>query len=281
MRNGMPENCSRSSCMELRAGKLLHAREHGPQCSDAELRLGCSRIPLLRNFREAMTAIRRRDALLIEANARASVSSVARRLGRGRRTRDAMSPTQQAASTDAVAAAIARQRQRQQPPIDRTRPSISTSLQPSARSVPRIMGLVLLALLPAALARIAFVGADAAWQLMLAIPIALGFEAAMLKLRRQPARPFLGDLSAPLSAVLLALLIPPVTPWWMLATGLFVAIVLAKHAFGGLGENPVNPAMAGYAALLICFPSNFVASARPWTAGGPHGSPVCTLGGIS
>ena len=145
------------------------------------------------------------------------------------------------------------------------------------------MGLVLLALLPAALARIAFVGADAAWQLLLAIPIALGFEAAMLKLRRQPARPFLGDLSAPLSAVLLALLLPPVTPWWMLATGLFVAIVLAKHAFGGLGENPFNPAMAGYAALLICFPSNFVASAPegPWTAGSPAWiACLYALGGI-
>lgn len=145
------------------------------------------------------------------------------------------------------------------------------------------MGLVLLALLPAALARIAFVGADAAWQLLLAIPVALGFEAAMLELRDQPLRPFLGDLSAPLSAVLLALLLPPLTPWWMLVTGLFVAIVLAKHAFGGLGENAFNPAMAGYAALLVCFPSNFVATVAdgPWTAGSPAWiACLYALGGI-
>lgn len=159
----------------------------------------------------------------------------------------------------------------------------ATSLQPSARGVPRIMGLVLLALLPAALARVAFVGADAAWHLLLAVPVALGFEALMLKLRKQPLRPFLGDLSAPLSAVLLVLLLPPLTPWWMLVTGLFVAIVLAKHAFGGLGGNPFNPAMAGYAALLLCFPSNFVASAAegPWTAGSPAWiACLYALGGI-
>ncbi len=145
------------------------------------------------------------------------------------------------------------------------------SFNPAARNVPRIMGLVLLALLPGALARIAFLGSDVAWLLLLAIPVALGFEAVMLKLRQQPLRPFLTDLSAPLSAALLALLLPPLTPWWMLALGLFVAIVLAKQAFGGLGENPLNPAMAGYAALLIFFPSNFDAfvATGPWSSGGP------------
>jgi len=142
---------------------------------------------------------------------------------------------------------------------------------PSVRNVPRIMGLVLLALLPGALARIAFLGADVAWLLLLAVPVALGLEASMLKLRGRPLRPFLGDLSAPLSAVLLTLLLPPLTPWWMLMLGLFVAIVLAKQAFGGLGENPFNPAMAGYATLLICFPSNFDAwvANNPWASGSP------------
>ena len=150
-------------------------------------------------------------------------------------------------------------------------------------SVARIMGLVLLALLPGALARIAFLGADVAWQLLMAVPVALGFEALMLKLQERPLRPFLGDLSAPLTATLLVLLLPPATPWWMLALGLFVAIVLAKQAFGGLGENPFNPATAGYAALLLCFPSNFAPALAdgPWTPGG-HGWVGClyAAGGI-
>jgi electron transport complex protein RnfD len=147
---------------------------------------------------------------------------------------------------------------------------------PSVRNVPRIMGLVLLALLPGALARIAFLGADVAWLLLLAVPVALGLEAMMLKLHGRPLRPFLGDLSAPLSAVLLTLLLPPLTPWWMLVLGLFVAIVLAKQAFGGLGENPFNPAMAGYAVLLLCFPSNFnsLLGNGTWVAG------MYALGGL-
>jgi electron transport complex protein RnfD len=53
---------------------------------------------------------------------------------------------------------------------------------------------------------------------------------------------------------LLALAVPPGLPWWLLAFGTAVAVLLAKHAYGGLGQNPFNPAMAGYAVLLVSFP---------------------------
>lgn len=119
------------------------------------------------------------------------------------------------------------------------------------------MGLVLLAVLPGVIAQAWLLGQGLAWQLLIAVAFGLGFEASMLTIRGRTLPPFLSDLSAPLAAILLALLLPVPTPWWMLATGAFAALVLAKHAFGGLGDNLFNPAMAGYGVLLIVFPEHF------------------------
>ena len=111
---------------ELRAGNLPHAREHGLlECSECgNCDSACpSRIPLLRNFRDAMTAIRERDAQLIEANAaRERFEHRQARLEREvveRAERD-VAMTQQAASTDAVAAAIARAKAKRQQPRNPT-----------------------------------------------------------------------------------------------------------------------------------------------------------------
>jgi electron transport complex protein RnfD len=83
---------------------------------------------------------------------------------------------------------------------------------------------------------------------------ALGFEALMLSWRRRPMRVFLGDLSAVLTAVLFALCVPPWAPWWISAVAMAAAIIFGKHIYGGLGHNVFNPAMVGYAVVLICFP---------------------------
>jgi electron transport complex protein RnfD len=56
------------------------------------------------------------------------------------------------------------------------------------------------------------------------------------------------------TAALIALSVPPSLPLWQLALGVAVAVLLAKHAYGGLGQNPFNPAMVGYAVLLVSFP---------------------------
>jgi electron transport complex protein RnfD len=56
------------------------------------------------------------------------------------------------------------------------------------------------------------------------------------------------------TALLLALTLPPLAPWWIPVLGSFIAIVVAKHLYGGIGYNPFNPAMAAYAVLLISFP---------------------------
>jgi electron transport complex protein RnfD len=128
---------------------------------------------------------------------------------------------------------------------------------PARRSVREVMGLVLLALVPGTAAHAWFFGPGVLVQIVLAVGFALSFEAAMLRLRDRPLRPFLGDLSAPLTAVLFALSMPSLAPWWVAAIGMFAAIVFAKHLYGGLGHNLFNPAMVGVAVVLLCFPRAF------------------------
>jgi electron transport complex protein RnfD len=121
-------------------------------------------------------------------------------------------------------------------------------------TVPRVMFLVLLALVPAGVAHVAVLGPGLLLHLVVAAPVALGCEAAALGLRRRPAGPALRDGSVLVTAALLAFCLPPLLPWWLTALGTAVAVLLGKHVYGGLGYNPFNPAMVGYAVLLISFP---------------------------
>ena len=120
-------------------------------------------------------------------------------------------------------------------------------------SLQQIMLQVSYALLPAIAVYSWLFGAAVLVNILLAVLLALGFEALILSLRGRPLSP-LSDGSAILTAVLLALSVPPLAPWWLLAVGVFFAIVIAKHLYGGLGFNPFNPAMIGFAVLLISFP---------------------------
>jgi len=133
---------------------------------------------------------------------------------------------------------------------------------PRPVSVQKVMGLVILALLPAVLAHWWFFGPGILVQATLAIFFALAFEAAMLKARQVPLKPFLTDLSAVLTGLLFALCVPPLSPWWIALLGMFFAIVVAKQLYGGIGNNIFNPAMLGFAVMLIAFPrelSNWLA----------------------
>jgi electron transport complex protein RnfD len=113
---------------------------------------------------------------------------------------------------------------------------------------------VLLALIPGIISYVWMFGGGVLVTLALASATALTAEAVMLKLRRRPVTPFLMDFSAVITAWLLALAIPPLAPWWLIVVGTLFAIVVAKQLYGGLGYNPFNPAMIGYAVLLISFP---------------------------
>jgi electron transport complex protein RnfD len=150
-------------------------------------------------------------------------------------------------------------------------------LQPPRRSVRATMALVLLALLPGIAVQVGWFGPGLLLQIALATAFALGFEAAMLRLRGRPLAPFLGDLSAPVTAVLFALSVPPLAPWWLAAIGMAAAIVVAKHLFGGLGHNLFNPAMVGVAVVVLCFPREFTHWLAPAGLAGDMPDPVGTL----
>jgi electron transport complex protein RnfD len=126
--------------------------------------------------------------------------------------------------------------------------------QPPATTVGGIMRQVLYALVPAVVAHVWFFGYGIVFQLVLAVGFAVGLEAVMLKLRDRPLKPFLSDYSAVVTGMLFALCMPPLAPWWVTAVGMVFAIVIAKHLYGGLGYNLFNPAMVGFAAVIVAFP---------------------------
>lgn len=130
-------------------------------------------------------------------------------------------------------------------------PHLST---PSRRSVTRVMLLVLLAGVPGIAAHLWWFGAGLLWQLVWCCLLALLIETLIASLRRLPLKPMLGDCSALVTATLLALTLPPNSPWWVGAVAVVSALLLGKHIYGGLGNNPFNPAMVGYLVVLIAFP---------------------------
>ncbi len=124
----------------------------------------------------------------------------------------------------------------------------------STSNVSSIMLQVLLALIPGTLVMFYIYGWGVLINVVLAIVFAVALEAIALYIRKRPIMPFLSDLSAIVTAWLLALALPPLMPWWILLIGIFFAIIIAKHLYGGLGYNPFNPAMIGYAVLIVSFP---------------------------
>jgi electron transport complex protein RnfD len=134
---------------------------------------------------------------------------------------------------------------------------------PPQATIRQVMLQVVFALLPGIAAHAWYFGPGILLQIALAVTFALLFEAACLTLRRKPLQPFLGDFSAPVTAILFALCLPPLAPWWIALIGMFFAIVIAKHVFGGLGHNLFNPAMIGYVVVLIAFPQAMTAWLPP------------------
>ena len=124
----------------------------------------------------------------------------------------------------------------------------------AVRRVDDIMRKVILALLPAAGWGVLVFGWPALSLTAVTIASALLFEALCLKLKGVAAAPYLRDGSALLSGLLVAMTLPPWAPWWIGVVGAAIAIVLGKQVYGGLGQNPFNPAMLARVALLISFP---------------------------
>ncbi len=136
-----------------------------------------------------------------------------------------------------------------------------------ALTTARVMQLVLLATVPGIIALTWHFGIGTLLNLAWACSFAVALEAAMLRLRKRPIGFYLSDCSALVTAVLLAVALPPAAPWWLIAVGMLAAIVFAKHLYGGMGYNPFNPAMVGYVVLLISFPVQMTAWVPPRESG--------------
>ena len=119
---------------------------------------------------------------------------------------------------------------------------------------PSVMRLVLLAMVPGVLCMLPWFGIALLLQLALAAAMGLAVEALCLYLRRAAMVRHLWDGSALVTSLLIALCLPASAPWYVLLIAIVAGLGLAKHAYGGLGNNVLNPAMAGYAIILVAFP---------------------------
>ena len=131
---------------------------------------------------------------------------------------------------------------------------ISSPHTHSGKLTARVMFWVILAMIPAIILQIYYFGFGVLIQSALAIGLALLLEWSVSLLRKRPALSDISDFSVILTALILAVAIPPYAPYWILLIGTFCAVILGKHVYGGLGQNPFNPAMVGYVVLLVSFP---------------------------
>lgn len=131
----------------------------------------------------------------------------------------------------------------------------------SDESVKRIMMDVLIALLPAMIGSVYFFGFNALKLILVTVIASVGFEALIQKLFKKPLR--IGDMSAIVTGVLLALNLPAGTPWWVAVFGAGFAIIIIKEFFGGIGQNFMNPALGARAALVASWPAIMTAYITP------------------
>ena len=123
----------------------------------------------------------------------------------------------------------------------------------SAETIPKIMFITAAALIPTAASGIYFFGINAVKVIVIAILSAIVFEAGLQRLMKREIT--LKDGSALLTGLLFGLILPPTAPWWLIAAGVFFGMLIGKHVYGGLGNNPFNSVAVGWAALQLSYPS--------------------------
>ena len=135
----------------------------------------------------------------------------------------------------------------------------------SGETSDKIMRLVIYALLPAVAVAVYLFGLPALKVILICTIGCVACEALCCRLMKRPQS--ITDGSAALTGILLALNLPPSSPWWMALLGSAIAIIIGKMIYGGLGYNPFNPALVARVVLLISFPVQMT----HWTAPTPLG----------
>ncbi len=122
---------------------------------------------------------------------------------------------------------------------------------------------VLMALVPAATLAVFFFGLRALGLMLVAVVAAVATEALLQKLSGRPVT--IRDYSAAVTGLLVAFGVPAGLPLWIVAIGAAIAIAIGKQVFGGLGNNPFNPALVGRAVLLASWPAQMTTWVAPFT----------------
>jgi len=136
----------------------------------------------------------------------------------------------------------------------------------SKESIQSIMRDVIIALVPASVMGIYFFGVRALMIIVAAVASAVFFEWLYQNIMKKSVT--INDLSAVVTGLLLALNLPVSTPIWVPVVGSAFAIIIAKQLFGGLGQNFINPALAGRAFLVASYPTEMTT----WTSAGNFGA---------
>ena len=123
----------------------------------------------------------------------------------------------------------------------------------SNESVTKIMRDVIIALAPAVVASVYFFGMNALIIYLISLVCCVGSEFIFQKVTKKESQ--IGDLSAVVTGILLAMNMPAGVPWYVPAISSIFAIVIVKEAFGGIGGNFVNPALAGRAMAMLSWPA--------------------------
>jgi len=148
----------------------------------------------------------------------------------------------------------------------------------SDESISKIMRDVVIALLPATLAGLYYFRLGAAKVIFFSVLAAVITEAVVQKIRKQEVT--INDWSAVVTGLLLAFNIPASAPWWLPVIGSVFAIALVKHAFGGLGHNFMNPALAARAFLLASWPIEMTKWVKPGADAVSTATPLALLKGV-
>lgn len=149
----------------------------------------------------------------------------------------------------------------------------------SNESTARLMSDVIVALLPASICAVYFFGISALWLILLCVGTAVGTEALIQVATKKPVT--VGDMSAVLTGLLLALNLPSGVPFYIPVVGAVFAIAIVKQCFGGLGSNFVNPALAARAFLLVSWPIAMTTWVTPGVDAVSTATPLAIMNGTA
>lgn len=138
----------------------------------------------------------------------------------------------------------------------------SSPHQVKGATTQKVMTAVIIALMPSLIAATVLFGYRAITLTLVTVFACVAFEFLFRKLLKRENR--ISDLSAVVTGLLLAFNLPVTLPYWMAVVGAFVAIVVAKEFFGGLGQNFANPAIVGRIVLMLSFTTAMTTFTEPF-----------------